>query len=591
MSTNPILNSTSLYVGDLASDISESHLYSIFSQVGLVSSIRVCRDALTRRSLGYAYVNYHNTIDATEALERFNNHTISPGRPCRIMYSQRDPSIRKSGIGNIFIKNLNKKIDHKSLFDTFITFGNILSCKISSDENGNSKGYGFVQFETQDMADRAIEKVNGMLLMSKQVFVGKFIPKRERIKSRDTQDFTNVFVKNLPETTDEQSLKELFSEFGQITSSAINSHDKTKFAFVAFSNPAEAKRAVSEMNGKTIGGLQIYAGRAQKKAERQAELRYKFQNELATKYQGVNLYIKNLSDDVTDARLKQEFSQFGSITSAEIMKDDKGNSKGFGFVCFSTPEEANRALEMNNQMWDSKPIYVALAQRKEVRRAQLQARYKGSHAGYSSAPFYSGGASGGAAGGHVYYQPQSNALAPQPYIYNHPAAHAPRGGRGGWVGNQYNYNLVSNAPRGGRQHRGSGGRDYNSQRGGRYRGGAPRNEVQHQENQRNAQQAPAQAAPQTQTPPQAQTPAENSNSQLGINSSKDDIGEALFPLIQKTIENKLPAGDEELPGKITGMFLENHSNEELIQLINNSSSLDEKVVEALTVLEQHNAPQ
>jgi polyadenylate-binding protein len=588
MSSTQILNSTSLYVGDLASDISESHLYSIFSQVGLVSSIRVCRDALTRRSLGYAYVNYHNTIDATEALERFNNHPISAGRPCRIMYSQRDPSLRKSGIGNIFIKNLNKNIDHKSLFDTFITFGNILSSKISTDENGNSKGYGFVQFETQEMADRAIEKVNGMLLMSKQVFVGKFIPKKERIKSKENQDFTNVFVKNLPEDTELQALNDLFKDFGTITSSAINTHDKLKFGFVAFANPADAKRAVTEMNGKTVGGLQIYVGRAQKKAERQAELRYKFQHELATKYQGVNLYIKNLSDEVTDARLKQEFSQFGTITSAEVMKDEKGNSKGFGFVCFSAPEEATRALEMNNQMWDSKPIYVALAQRKEVRRAQLQAlRSHKSHSGYSSgAPFYSGAAQGGA-GGHVYYQAQTNALPAQSYIYNHPVAHAPRGGRGGFQGP---YNAPS---RGGRQHRGS----QNFQRGGRYRGGPPaRNEnVHHQDNQRHAhaqqQQQQQQhqqqiAAPQ---PPQVQKAPEPVPSLLDSNSSKDDIGEALYHLIQKSVEGKSSAADEELSGKITGMFLENHSNEELIQLINNNSSLEAKVVEALAVLEQHQA--
>jgi polyadenylate-binding protein len=89
------------------------------------------------------------------------------------------------------------------------------------------------------------------------------------------------------------------------------------------------------------------------------------------KYQGVNLYIKNLDDTVDDERLRKEFAKFGTITSAKIMSEN-GRSKGFGFVCFSAPDEATKAVtEMNGSIVGSKPLYVALAQRKEERRMHL----------------------------------------------------------------------------------------------------------------------------------------------------------------------------------------------------------------------------
>lgn len=133
-------------------------------------------------------------------------------------------------------------------------------------------------------------------------------------------------------------------------------------------------------------------------------------------FQGVNLYVKNLDDGIDDERLRKEFTPFGTITSAKVgpqlfsyllsvinrrlrncfnlhflqihslvsfhspslsqVMMEGGRSKGFGFVCFSSPEEATKAVtEMNGRIVATKPLYVALAQRKEERQAHLTNQY------------------------------------------------------------------------------------------------------------------------------------------------------------------------------------------------------------------------
>uniref|UniRef100_A0A672MBN5 Polyadenylate-binding protein n=1 Tax=Sinocyclocheilus grahami TaxID=75366 RepID=A0A672MBN5_SINGR len=371
----------SLYVGDLHADVTEAMLYEKFSPAGPILSIRVCRDMMTRRSLGYAYVNFQQPADAERALDTMNFDVIK-GRPLRIMWSQRDPSLRKSGVGNIFIKNLDKSIDNKALYDTFSAFGNILSCKVVCDENG-SKGYGFVHFETHEAAERAIEKMNGMLLNDRKVFVGRFKSRKEREAEMGARakEFTNVYIKNFGEDMDDEKLREVFNKFGPALSIRVMTDDSGKsrgFGFVSFERHEDAQRAVDEMNGKELNGKQVYVGRAQKKGERQTELKRKFEQmkqDRMTRYQGVNLYVKNLDDGLDDERLRKEFAPFGTITSAKVMMEG-GRSKGFGFVCFSSPEEATKAVtEMNGRIVATKPLYVALAQRKEERQAHLTSQY------------------------------------------------------------------------------------------------------------------------------------------------------------------------------------------------------------------------
>ncbi|KAL1786984.1 polyadenylate-binding protein 1-like [Sigmodon hispidus] len=373
---------SSLYVGDLHPDVTEAMLHEMFSPIGTILSIRVCRDVATRRSLGYAYVNFQQPADAERALDTMNFEMIK-GQPIRLMWSHRDPGLRKSGMGNIFIKNLENSIDNKALYDTFSTFGNILSSKVVYNEHG-SRGFGFVHFETYEAAQKAINTMNGMLLNDRKVFVGHFKSrqKREAELGARALGFTNIYVKNLHVDMDEKGLQDLFSQFGKMQSVKVmrDSNGQSRgFGFVNFEKHEEAQKAVDHMNGKDVSGQQLYVGRAQKRAERQSELKRRFEQmkqERQNRYQGVNLYVKNLDDSINDERLKEVFSSYGVITSAKVMTESS-HSKGFGFVCFSSPEEAAKAVtEMNGRIVGTKPLYVALAQRKEERKAILINQYR-----------------------------------------------------------------------------------------------------------------------------------------------------------------------------------------------------------------------
>ncbi|KAL3495343.1 hypothetical protein BJX62DRAFT_195831 [Aspergillus germanicus] len=664
-------HSASLYVGELDPSVTEAMLYELFSSIGQVASIRVCRDAVTRRSLGYAYVNYNDTTHGERALDELN-YTLIKGKPCRIMWSQRDPALRKTGQGNVFIKNLDNAIDNKALHDTFAAFGNILSCKVAQDEFGNSKGYGFVHYETAEAANNAIKHVNGMLLNDKKVFVGHHISKKDRQSKFEEMkaNFTNIYIKNIdPDVTDDE-FRTLFEKYGEITSATLSRDNEGKsrgFGFVNFSTHESAQVAVEEMNDKDVRTQKLYVGRAQKKHEREEELRKQYEAarmEKASKYQGVNLYVKNLTDDVDDEKLRELFGPYGTITSAKVMRDTVpaeptsspepepkeankenekateekeepaaeetegekktekkpfGKSKGFGFVCFSSPDEASKAVtEMNQRMVNGKPLYVALAQRKDVRRSQLEASIQARNnirqqqaaaaAGMPQtymqpAVFYPPGQQGFIPGGQrggIAFPPQPGMMmgipGGRPGQYPGPFP-GQQGGRGVGPNQQIPPNFQG-LPMGAMQGPGGipngmgypqmqvpgfGGRGRGQVPGmggpirgpgyGQGRGGAP---IQGQirpgqggRGQNAGQPGPTEGASGisaqalTSAPPQQQ---------------KQMLGEALYPKIQ--------AQQPELAGKITGMLLE-MDNTELLGLLEDDDALRAKVDEALSVYDEY----
>ncbi|XP_024015013.1 polyadenylate-binding protein 8 [Eutrema salsugineum] len=321
---------TLLYVGDLEPTVTDSVLFDAFQKESRVSSVRVCRDPITRRSLGYGYV----TLD----------------------YPHDDPYVSQ---------NLEGSIDHRGLYETFCMFGSILRFKVATNASAQSKGSALVQYDNEESALKAIDYMKGVLLNEEEVYVEPFL---QRDYPCEKVMFTDVYVKNLSKSLTDEELNTVFREFGPTTSCVIIREGEVPqgmskgYGFVNFENPEDAERAVEGLNGKKFGDKEWFVTKSKKTYQRESELKRGLKKAINRAHGLNNLCVTKLPKSVTDEILKDFFSLYGTVTSCKVMRDSSGVSKGSGFVEFSKPEEASKAMEeINRELNIRKQAYEDLA--------------------------------------------------------------------------------------------------------------------------------------------------------------------------------------------------------------------------------------
>src|SRR6516225_5939776 len=108
------------------------------------------------------------------------------------------------------------------------------------------------------------------------------------------------------------------------------------------------------------------------------------------------LFVGNLSFNTTENELQEAFAAHGQVVEANLMMDRMtGRSRGFAFITYSTPEEAQKAIAaMHGAQLDGRPLTVNIARPKEERPA-------GGGGGRDRGPRrdYGGGGGGGYGGG------------------------------------------------------------------------------------------------------------------------------------------------------------------------------------------------
>lgn len=162
----------------------------------------------------------------------------------------------------------------------------------------------------------------------------------------------------------------------------------------------------------------------------------------------MNIYVGNIPYHVTEEDIRQAFSEFGDVTSSNIIIDKvTGRSRGFAFVEMAGNEEGQRAIsEMNGKEWEGRTLTVN----------EARPRTEGRSGGYSG-----GGGGGGRRSGGGYGGGRSE--------YGGGGGGGYSGGGGGYSGGGGHSGGGGYGGGGGRSDHG-GGRDRDRDRGGRGKG-------------------------------------------------------------------------------------------------------------------------
>ncbi|KAF9620304.1 hypothetical protein IFM89_011039 [Coptis chinensis] len=159
------------YVGNLDPQVSEELLWELFVQAGPVVNVYVPKDRVTNLHQGYGFVEFRSEEDADYAIKVLNMIKLY-GKPIRVNKASQDKKSLDVG-ANLFVGNLDPDVDEKLLYDTFNAFGVIVTNpKIMRDpESGNSRGFGFISYDSFETSDAAIEAMNGQYLCNRQITV------------------------------------------------------------------------------------------------------------------------------------------------------------------------------------------------------------------------------------------------------------------------------------------------------------------------------------------------------------------------------------------------------------------------------------
>ena len=389
---------TILFISELPDNILDSELGEFFSKYkDHIFMIQIDRNQKmydifnTRKPR--ATIIFKNHEKAEEARNELNMRRLK-GKALNIMWHERDNTIRYNNKANIFVKGISSSAKPRDVYELFAKYGEIISTKICEDDDGNLLGYGYINYYNLDSAENAIKNLNKKDFMGSVLEIEHFQKKNERLQS--TLKNNSIYIKNIPSSIEKiEDLKKIFSKYGKVTWGKIfQDSNERPYAILVYEDSESANKAKEEMNDKKINKNDetgIYVDLLQKRSERKRLLTTKIgdiNNKLNQEFKNCNLYIKNLPYELTEEKLKEIFSKYGDVKSVKISKyllvtkindefKEIETSRGFGFVCFTTPDSAKKAINELNEKFlpgytnSKRPVIISLFMPKQERKQVL----------------------------------------------------------------------------------------------------------------------------------------------------------------------------------------------------------------------------
>ncbi len=156
-----------VYIAGIADEADEALIYELMVQVAPIVVVNLPKDRISQSHQGYGFVEFRTEKDADYAVAIMNGVKLYN----KILRVKKATADKQKGIdvgATLFIGNLDPLVDEQTLHDTFSKFGNFIRHPtIIRDEEGISKGYGFILYDDFESSDKALESMNNQYLMNR----------------------------------------------------------------------------------------------------------------------------------------------------------------------------------------------------------------------------------------------------------------------------------------------------------------------------------------------------------------------------------------------------------------------------------------